>query len=281
VLHFANFDDRSAKLFDGFEHIRASIVLAQNSTTDASRVYSTAYKRWYSDARSCLFDILQSVDTTEHILRGCIPKIGSTLARGVLAQIWGFSPLGLHLSQSGKHEVYFHNAPQYWVRAMDFVPYFWNERDGEKMSTQVKILRVASEPDSQAVTAMLNSSLFYWWYIICSDGRHLNLREILRFPSGLGEMPKALKQRLGELTTQLMADLRRNSRRREAYYKTTGKVVYEEFYPRLSKPIIDEIDDVLGQHYGLSDEELGFIINYDAKYRMGDELFGNESANSR
>ena len=33
--------------------------------------------------------------------------------------------------------------------------------------------------------------------------------------------------------------------------------------------IIDEIDRVLAQHYGLTDEELDFIINYNIKYRMG------------
>ena len=33
--------------------------------------------------------------------------------------------------------------------------------------------------------------------------------------------------------------------------------------------IIDEIDKVLAQHYGFTDEELEFIINYDIKYRMG------------
>ena len=41
---------------------------------------------------------------------------------------------------------------------------------------------------------------------------------------------------------------------------------------KLSKPIIDEIDKVLANHYGFTDEELDFIINYDIKYRMGDEL---------
>ncbi len=42
--------------------------------------------------------------------------------------------------------------------------------------------------------------------------------------------------------------------------------------PKHSKPIIDEIDRALARHYGLSDEELDFIINYDIKYRMGAEL---------
>jgi hypothetical protein len=44
-----------------------------------------------------------------------------------------------------------------------------------------------------------------------------------------------------------------------------------EFYPKYSKPIIDEIDSVLAKHYSFTDEELDFIINYDIKYRMGRE----------
>mgnify|MGYP007101952913 FL=1 len=45
---------------------------------------------------------------------------------------------------------------------------------------------------------------------------------------------------------------------------------------RLSKLIIDEIDKVLAKHYGFTDEELDYIINYDIKYRMGDSLNGGE-----
>ena len=44
---------------------------------------------------------------------------------------------------------------------------------------------------------------------------------------------------------------------------------FQEFRPSASEPIIDEIDRVLAAHYGSTDEELDFIINYDIKYRMG------------
>ncbi|MBQ2360092.1 MAG: hypothetical protein II398_04275, partial [Prevotella sp.] len=56
----------------------------------------------------------------------------------------------------------------------------------------------------------------------------------------------------------------------------SGMVYYEEYYPAKSKSIIDEIDKVLAKHYGFTEEELDFIINYDIKYRMGDELNENE-----
>ena len=157
---------------------------------------------------------------------------------------------------------------------MTFVPYFWNERDGEQVSTQVKPLDMANELDADVVAATLNSSLFYWWFIVLSDCRHLNLREIEHFPLGLEHMSENAKRELAEFSDKLMTDLELHSKRKEAYYKTTGQVVYDEFYPKYSKPIIDEIDRVLAEHYGFTEEELDFIINYDIKYRMGKDAEG-------
>ena len=51
--------------------------------------------------------------------------------------------------------------------------------------------------------------------------------------------------------------------------KQTGLTEIQSFKIQKSKSIIDEIDRVLAQHYGFTEEELDFIINYDIKYRMG------------
>ena len=188
------------------------------------------------------------------------------------------SPIRNSLALSGKGTVYFHNAPQYWVRAIDFAPYFWNERDGEQISTQVKTLRLATEEDADAVVAALNSSLFYWWFLLLSDCRHLNFREIESFPLGLDRMKKAAKKQLAQLTDELMESFRHHSQRKVTRYQTTGKVIYDEFDQKPSKPIVDKIDRVLAKHYGFTDEELDFIINYDIKYRMGREMLTQRSA---
>jgi len=37
----------------------------------------------------------------------------------------------------------------------------------------------------------------------------------------------------------------------------------------VSKPILDEIDRILAKHYGFTEEELDFILNYDIKYPTG------------
>ena len=40
--------------------------------------------------------------------------------------------------------------------------------------------------------------------------------------------------------------------------------------------VAGEIDELLAKHYGFTEEELDFIINYDIKYCMGDELKAEE-----
>ena len=51
--------------------------------------------------------------------------------------------------------------------------------------------------------------------------------------------------------------------------KKRGESKFQEFNWIKSKPIVDQIDEVISRHFGLSIEETDFIINYDIKYRMG------------
>ena len=75
--------------------------------------------------------------------------------------------------------------------------------------------------------------------------------------------------RLSYLSSVLEEDMGSKTKRRVYHYKTTGRVEYDEFYMKLSKDIIDEIDRELARHYGFTAEELDFILNYDIKYRLG------------
>jgi hypothetical protein len=153
------------------------------------------------------------------------------------------------------------------MRAHPFVPYFYSERDGEKASTQLKPIALATEAQALAASGIICSSLFYVWWLTSSDCYHLNKREVDGLPVNIAN--SHLVGSLAASSKELMTDLKAKSRRRVYVYKTSGRVEYDEFYPKLSKPIIDKIDQVLAQYYGFTNEELDFIINYDIKYRMG------------
>lgn len=74
-------------------------------------------------------------------------------------------------------------------------------------------------------------------------------------------------------------DYQKNSHTITRNYSKKGRYFTMEkqhFYIKKSKEIIDEIDTILAEHYGFTEEELDFIINYDIKYRMGKELVNGE-----
>ena len=134
--------------------------------------------------------------------------------------------------------------------------------------TELKILTFNDEKLRTLSLACLTTSLFYWYNTVNSDCRNLNKREIVSFPVPVDE-PLATQQVIDELLSTLMQSYNDNSMLRTVRYKNKGNVTVQYFNFRPSKPIIDEIDQELAEHYGFTEEELDFIINYDIKYRMG------------
>ena len=261
------FDDRPGKLFDNLEHIRATIFL---TTNNEGTVYGTKYNRWYSETRKSLFQLQAPFSAI--ILDGTIPKIGNVIANNIFAKMLCQKSIANYYSSKSKNIIYYHNAPQYFARFTDFVPYFVNSNGETVISSHVKPIYVNIAEDTDIILSVLNSTLFYWYNLLCSNCRDLTLREINSFPITLDKVNDDNRKELFKLSKQLMKDYNRNAIRKTCFYKATGKVEFDEYHPNKSKPIIDEIDKVLAKHYGFTEEELDFIINYDIKYRMGDEL---------
>jgi hypothetical protein len=89
------------------------------------------------------------------------------------------------------------------------------------------------------------------------------------------ELSSATSSSLKSLGAMLQQDLITKSAQKQIRTKT-GQITYQEFYPKDSKSILDEIDGVLACHYGFTSEELDFILNYDIKYRLGADADDDE-----
>ena len=149
---------------------------------------------------------------------------------------------------------------------MNFEPYF-HSATRQRSLDHLKDLYFVSQKEAEAIGAIINSTCFYYWFIIQGNCRDIAGPDITSFPTG--NINDATLTELQGKFNSLMEDYRKHSKPRVYNYATSGRVEYQEFYPKYSKPIIDEIDRVLAQHYGFTPEELDFIINYDIKYRMG------------
>lgn len=116
-------------------------------------------------------------------------------------------------------------------------------------------------------SCILNSTLFFIWWISQSDCYHLNAPEIANF--GFTIKNDEVEEELVRIADLLAKDMVAKSKHRVYHYKTSGRVEYDEFYMNKSKEIIDLIGTAVGKHYGLSEEEMDYIINYEIKYRTG------------
>jgi hypothetical protein len=273
ISHYSG-DAHPSILFQGVK-FRLSIILQNISSSPT--IYSTHFQRWLSKARDNLFSLIKYIRIEPSFIRlGLIPKIGSEQHYSILKKIFAEKRvIEMDVVKSSGFLVYSHRIIAHFVKAVDFIPFFKNERDGQKKSEDYKVFPVSTKEAKDTLTAFLNSSLFYSWFVAYSDVYHCGRELILNFPCDINKLSNRFSKDLCRVKDRLMHDLQHNSVRRSIPYKKTGLVEYDEFYPRKSKPIIDEIDRILAQHYGFTPEELDFIINYDIKYRMG-QNYGDE-----
>jgi hypothetical protein len=281
ALYVIPFDDRPGKLFEGLQHCRSVIFVARRGQDDKipATLATTRYQRWASSVRDALFPQIEFVRAAGGAAprsSSPFPKLAAPLQASAFAKLAARGKSGIETAlslRSTPHFVFYQEATQYWVKATVGLP-FYAKNGVVGAPAHGRYLHFHDEQHAHAVCALLNSSLFYVYFVALGDCFHLGDGMVSCFPV----TPDLLQDPdLAVLNQRLMSDLKRNSEQKTINTKDGDAITYAEFYGAKSKPIIDEIDRVLAKHYGFSDEELDFIINYDIKYRMGRGGSGDEA----
>jgi len=269
---YSNYSWRPGKLFDTVNRALTIFVI---TPMDSTQVFSTNYQKWSSDTRDLLIQDLNYVPLPNGRSSLWAPKLGQNLEILLLAKYLKIKTVLLHLIGRTDHRVYYRTTGGlYWKVFTDFAPAFTlNGKFGH--STRETSFSLIDGKAVAPIIAILSSDLFWWWYTVTTNCRDLNPSDIQNFP-----VPQSALEDIdiAQLGRSYLEDLKRNSTMMERNQKRTGLTKTQSFKIQKSKHIIDEIDRMLAQHYGLTDEELDFIINYDIKYRLGrDNEVGEEA----
>jgi len=269
---FSTFAMRPSKLFEGADkHLCIWLSEGPKHSEKSKDVYCTKYHRWSSKERKTLFSLINYArisDRLAHVLS--IPKIGSNTEISILEKIFSDHKfLGAQKDRFGKHAFYHTRKLRYFVQFMDRPPKIIEENGDIRITSELKEVRFENKLDCDCVLSVYCSTLFFWFFLVFSDCRNVNKREVDAFPLDLSEVEFDLKKNLADLSSLLMKNLQENSEMRQIGYRKYGKLNVQVFAPRLAKPIVDQIDSFLSKHYRFTEVELDFIINYDIKYRMG------------
>ena len=274
--YFSSYDDRPSRLFDGLEHVRLTIHILGH-TTSVPQLFSTRYNKWMADERSRLFSKLRFTTAPSSLVERTLPKLCSEVEHSLIAKLSGQrTRLAAFESKTGRHSVYYSRKVGYFLQVLDFEPRVLDGSGTRRPPSEFKGLRFRSESHANLTLCCLNANLFYWFVTVFSDCRHVNRREVAAFPIDLDALAMtSVATSLVGLGKDLMQDLRVNSSNRTMRFRHDTLTV-QCIYPKESKSIIDGIDRLLATHYGFTEEELDFIINYDIKYRMGVDTEGDE-----
>ena len=271
-LYVVPFDDRPGKLFDGLQHCRSVIFIAHRhkATRNESSLRTTRYQRWHAGARDQLFHGIQySTHGTDGVGLKIFPKYGGEIERGIFARIAAADSriASLRVEHRTKAFIFYQEATQYWTKVTFGLPYF--EKNGVVCApAHGRYVYFQDSKTAHVVCAVLNSSIFYAYFIAHGDCFHLSDKLANSFPITRSMAHDAALVRLNK---RLMRNLRTGAENKTIQTRDGDRIAYAEYFAYKSKFIMDEIDLALAKHYGFTDEELDFIINYDIKYRMGRE----------
>jgi hypothetical protein len=269
-LIVTSFPRRPESMFDGVE-MPVSILL---SSPQKSCIISSKIFRFYSQERPFALDCLELHEHCFHINKFRISKIGNLISQSIFEKILRcVKHLDEITSNSSQQILYYQEACRYWVKSCYGYPYF--KKNGKRIEpAHGRTISFQSANGTGFAVALLNSSLFYLVYSSISDCEHINDNIVRWFPipTDWHSIP------WDKHTSTLSKDLQLHANRKTIQTKEGHKIEYDELDASKSKPIIDQIDTLLAKHYGFTDEELDYIINYDIKYRMGSELEGESDA---
>ncbi len=243
-----NYADRPDCLFTSV-HQKLTILLAAKSSV--SETYSSGYKYWYKSERKELLNGRTMV-LNDFSSYPVIPKVGNEIEQSIFGKIVAknhHESLGAMLSKpySGSN-VFLNMRGCFWVKAFTFHP----------GSSEYKGFSVDADK-RHYVLSVLNSSLFFLFWIIMSDCWHITNKELSFFKLKTDSVDYKCFE-------SLYNSLEHRLEQTKSYIGT--KQSDYAYKHKECKTEIDLIDDALQSIYCLTDEELTYVKEFAIKYRM-------------
>jgi hypothetical protein len=259
LSYVSNFHQRPAALFEGVLQ-RLSIFISSKRSLRKG-IFSTNVYRWKTENRKDLFQninyILADQSHQKHVL-----KIGYLIEQSILKKYFRQTQIASYLDKNTvqNNSIFYRTAGGgYWVTILN-TPFATTSLSNKSTSFHKSF-------NAKVFSAALNSNLFWWYYTINFDQFNFKDYMIFGFKFSYPDDSETQKM-LALLSNKLEKELMANATSYTINSKTRGSNETITYNKYLCKETMDQIDRVLGKHYGFSEEEIEFLINYDYKYRM-------------
>lgn len=243
--YILSYSDRPDCLFASV-HQKLCILLGRNKN-GAGNIYTGNYRYWYKEERQDLFDTAEVVKNN-YVKDEYIPKLGAKQDVSIYKKLIKLDTPIIDLLERDGEPLYLNMRAAFWIKA------FLNEHTG----AEYKTFKCENRDYANFCMCLLNSSLFWWYWICVSDCWHITRKELLGFKT-----PK-----IKDFTeTNRLAVALENQLEDTKLYVGTKQTKYE-YKHKECIDIIHQIDDYVNTLYGLTEEEGIYIKNFAYRYRI-------------
>lgn len=241
-----NYADRPDCLFNSV-HQKLSILITKKGTEE-HKLFTSGYKYWYKNERNMLFSNV-TLQKNQFRKPSFYPKLGNAIDNSIMKKVYtetDYNLLDMVSSNDGQN-IFLNMRACFWIKAFSFNP---GSKEYKSFNYNDDIYNF--------ILCLMNSSLFFWYWIAVSDCWHITNKELKHFLVITNDINIDKYRYLSE---KLEDKLERTKK-----YIGTKQTDYE-YKHKLCKNIIDGIDDELAITYNLTNEELNYIKNFSLSYR--------------
>ncbi len=243
--YILSYADRPDCLFDSV-HQKLCIIIGKQKQS-GTKVYTGNYQYWYKEERDELFNKTTVVRNT-FFNDDCIPKLGTDLDISIYRKIMNSNNTeSVFLkSREGNESVFLNRREAFWMKA-----YRKKINDPE-----YKIFSFNTSEEADYCYCLINSSLFWWYWISTSDCWHVS-KELNGFKAPFtGDYAVCT-----ELAEKLISKLEETK-----VFVGTKQTEYEYKHRECIREI-HAIDDYINFLFGLTKEESKYIKEFAIRYR--------------
>lgn len=243
--YILSYADRPDCLFDSV-HQKLCILIGKQKK-DRKKIYTGNYQYWYKEERKNLFKNTQVIRNAFY-LDNCIPKLGTELDIAIFKKITDAKKMKsvYEVSRNGDESVYLNRREAFWMKA-------YREKVDDP---EYKIFSFESKEEADYCYCLINSSLFWWYWISTSDCWHVS-KELNGFMAPFNDKY--------EETVNLAHNLRQRLEDTKVYVGT--KQTEYEYKHRECIKEIHAIDTYVNDLFGLTKEESEYIKTFAFRYR--------------
>lgn len=244
--YILSYSDRPDCLFTSV-HQKLCVFFGRN-TENTTNIYTGNYRYWYKEERGELFNTTEVVKNM-FAQDDFIPKLGTRIDSEVYKKIVKQGTDLIKLLDNDDVPIYLNMRAAFWIKV------FLSQHNG----AEYKEFKCQNQDYANLCMCLLNSSLFWWYWICVSDCWHITRKELIGF--------KVPNINNFEMTNRLANELELRLEDTKVYVGT--KQTDYEYKHKECVDVIHEIDDYINALYELTDEESIYIKNFSYRYRIG------------